>query len=164
MKARIVLVYLYRIFIQSIFNAVFNAYHYSRLFFTRKIDAARKIDVDATLDALCDIPVKMRYEYDGILHGNSVLGKWPCWTASRIVFAGMGLSGNCMDGAHYLKRPMQGRVKIWIPDKTQYSSFRWFAHLHYACLAADGCVWSLEKSGLKKYTSLERCRKGGRWI
>lgn len=161
---RIALVFIYRITIQSIFNAIFNTYHYLRLVIARKIMEARKLDVDATLDALCDVPVKMKYAYDGITSGKSVLGKWPCWTATRIVFSGMHFIGNCMDGAHYMKRPTAGRVFVWIPDKTQYGAFRWFAHLHYACRTGDGFVWSLESSGLKKYTSLAKCRKGGKWI
>lgn len=164
MIARIALVYIYRIFIQSIFNVIFNTYHYLRLALTKQLDIARKIDVDATLDALCDIPVKMKYQYDGITKGKGTLGKWPCWTATRIVFAGMRLSGNCMDGAHYLTRPTNGCVMIWIPDKTQYNALRWFEHLHYVCLASDGSVWSLESSGLKKYLSLAKCRNGGKWI
>lgn len=161
---RIALVYLYRFTIQAIFNAVLNTYHYLRLLKSGKLKQARNIECNASIDAMCDIPVVMTYKYDGIFDTKGSLGKWPCWTATRVVFAGMGMSGNCMDGAHFMARPTGGSVKVWIPDSAQYPWYSWFAHLHYVCLTREGMVWSLEHSGNRKYTSLEKCRKGGRWV
>ena len=160
MIGRVILAWTYRFTLQAVFNFVFNVYHFARILFRGDLPRARYKLAISRADILGGgKPPKMRYQYDGIVKGDSVLGKWPCWTAIPLVFAGMYFAGNCMDGAYYMRRVIGGRVKVWIPDGK-----RWYARIHYVCHDKSGKVWSLEGKGLKCYKSLETCRAGGRWI
>ena len=165
MTGRIILVHLYRMIFMPVFNVAGNLWHYGRLIAYGHLGQARRRKHDAICQAVSGRPGRMFYRYDGLTDGPGVLGKWPCWTASRTVFAGLFFYGNCMDAAHFLARPMRGRVKIWIPD----TGPRWWERLHYVCQAQDGTVWALEKpksglADLRRYETLVRCRAGGRWI
>lgn len=164
MIGRVIIAQVYRATLQGLFNVVFNLYHYIRLLRSGKIARAKYDCNMETLNACQDIMPPMVYAYDGLTKKVGALGKWPCWTAARVVFAGMGFRGNCMDGAYFMACATHGRVYVWIPGPDAYSWYKWPAHVHYACLSGLGIVYSLERSGLKKYASLAKCRKGGKWI
>jgi hypothetical protein len=157
---RVFMAWTYRLTVQAAFNVIFNAVHLYRIFVSGSLPRARYRLAISLACAMSGKNTRMYYQYDGLLGGNHVLGKWPCWTALPLVFAGMGFRGNCMDGAAFMKRALGGRVRVWIP-----SGKKWWARVHYVCETKTGRVWSLEKKGLRSYKSLSACRPGeGRWI
>lgn len=165
MTIRIILAQFYRITFQVFFNLIFNGWHLAKIILTGKLLEAKIARAIALGKVFDGDPPKMKYQFDGITQGKGTLGKWPCWTAYPLVFAGMGLKGNCMDGAKFVKTALgfcdeQARVRIWIPDGE-----KWYARIHYVCESVTRKeVWSLERKGLIQYSSLEACRSGGRWI
>jgi hypothetical protein len=157
---RVFMAWTYRLTVQAAFNVVFNAWHLYRIFVSGNLPRARYRLAISLAGMMSGKKPCMYYRYDGLLGGNHVLGKWPCWTALPLVFAGMGFRGNCMDGAAFMKRALGGKVRVWIPD-----GHKWWARVHYVCETKTGRVWSLEKKGLRSYKSLSACRPGeGRWI
>lgn len=159
MLMRVLLSWLYRLTVQVFFNVLFNGFHLGKIILSGKLLDARIAKSNALAQAFLGKPPKMKYQYDGITKGTRTLGKWPCWTALPLVFAGMGFRGNCMDGAAFMKRALGAKVRVWIPDGP-----KWWARVHYVAETHDGKVWALEGDGLKAYKSLDACRSGGRWI
>lgn len=160
LTGRTVAARIWRATIQPVFNAIFNAWHYARIIVQGRYKTARsKRDYQPFRISKGALP-SMLYKYDGLTKsGTSVLGRFPCWTASRLVFADMMLCGNCMDSAHFFTGAMPGKIRIWIPDGP-----RWYARVHYVFQAEDGHIYALEKRGLAEYASLDACRQGGRWL
>jgi len=158
MKTRIWLAWFYRLTIQVVFNILFNGFHLLRIVITGRLHGAFCALKIARYETSA---VKlMTYKYDGITKGDSVLGKWPCWTALPLVFADMGLSGNCMDGAYFFKRLFRsGRVRVWLDDGP-----KWLHTVHYVYQSDSGVIYSLGKSGVKIYKSLAQSKRGGVWL
>ena len=159
MIIKIILAWVYRATFQAVFNVVFNAWHFSRILLAGRLPICRYKAAIARAGLLSGKRPGMIYGFDGVNKSDGVLGKWPCWTALPVVFAGMHFRGNCMDGAYFIKRALGGRVWVWIPDGP-----RWYARVHYACRDKTGRVWSLDSRGLTVHKSLSACRSGGAWI